>query len=140
MVVLRHGKLVFEQYFSGLDYPRGLPDGQYTFDASTKHDMPSISKSIISLLIGIAIDRKLIAGVDEPVVKFFPELTSLRTPGWDAVTLRSLLTMSSGIKWNENLPWTDPKNDEPHLGKDPDPIHRIGSSLQYRQQDDAEFA
>jgi len=122
---MRRGKLVFEQYFSGPDYPWGLPDGQYTFDAATKHDMRSISKSITSLLIGIAIDRKFIAAVDEPVVKFFPELTSLRTPGWNAVTLRNLLTMSSGIKWNENLPWTDPKNDEPHLGKDPDLIRYV---------------
>ena len=33
--------------------------------------------------------------------------------------------MSSGISWNENLPWTDPRNDEPHLGKDPDPVRYI---------------
>jgi CubicO group peptidase (beta-lactamase class C family) len=33
--------------------------------------------------------------------------------------------MSSGIKWNENLPWPDPRNDEPHLGKDPDPIYYV---------------
>jgi len=60
---MRRGKLVFEQYFSGPDYPRGLPDGRYTFDAASKHDMQSISKSITSLLIGITIDRKLIASV-----------------------------------------------------------------------------
>jgi len=30
-----------------------------------------------------------------------------------------------GIKWNENLPWTDPRNDEPHLGKDPEPFRYI---------------
>jgi CubicO group peptidase (beta-lactamase class C family) len=33
--------------------------------------------------------------------------------------------MSSGIKWDENLPWTDPRNDEPHLGKDPEPLRYI---------------
>src|SRR5262249_21949165 len=56
------------------------------------------------------------------VVKFFPEFAAVTSPGWDGITLRNLLTMSSGIKWNENLPWTDPRNDEPHLGKDADPI------------------
>lgn len=125
VVIARQGKLVFEQYFTGYDDPWGIPEGQFTFDATTKHDMRSVSKSVTSLLVGIAVDRKLIAGVDEPVVKFFPEYAALKTPGWDSVTLRSLLTMSSGIKWDENLPWTDPRNDEPHLGKDADPMRYV---------------
>jgi CubicO group peptidase (beta-lactamase class C family) len=87
--------------------------------------MRSASKSAISLLVGIAIDRKLIASTDEPVVKFFPEYQSVKKAGWDAVTLRHLLTMSSGIKWDETLNWTDPKNDEPHLGFEPDPIRYV---------------
>ena len=84
--------------------------------------MRSASKSVTSLLIGIAIDRKLIAGVDEPVLKFFPDTASVKQEGGDAITLRHLLTMSSGIKWDEARGWTDPKNDEPHLGFEPDPI------------------
>ena len=78
--------------------------------------MRSASKSVISLLVGIAIDRKLIASADEPVVKFFPEYAAVKSPGWDQVTLRHLLTMSSGMQWDENRGWNDPKNDEPHLG------------------------
>jgi len=125
VVVIRHGKLVFEQYFSGYDDPWGVPEGQFDFNATTKHDVRSVSKSVTSLLVGIAIDRKLIGGVDEPAVKFFPEFASLKTPGWDSITIRNLLTMSSGLQWDENLPWTDPRNDEPHLGKDPEPIRYI---------------
>ncbi|MFB6418341.1 MULTISPECIES: serine hydrolase domain-containing protein [Bradyrhizobium] len=122
VVVARHGKLVFEQYFPGYDQPWGQPDGQYEFTAVTKHDMRSASKSVTSLLIGIAIDRKLIAGVDEPVLKFFPDTAAAKQPGWDAITLRHLLTMSSGFAWDEARAWTDPKNDEPHLVFEPDPL------------------
>lgn len=122
VVVIRHGKLVFEQYFPGYDQPWGQTDGQYEFTATTKHDMRSVTKSVTSLLVGIAIDRKLIAGVDEPVLKFFPNTAAVKQPGWDAITLRHLLTMSSGIKWDEALSWTDPKNDGPHLVSEADPI------------------
>jgi CubicO group peptidase (beta-lactamase class C family) len=122
VVVARYGKLVFEQYFRGYDEPWDAPNGQHDFDATTRHDMRSASKSVVSLLVGIAIERRLIAGVDEPVVKFFPEWAALKTPGWDNLTLRHLLTMSSGIEWDENRAWTDPANDEPHLGYEADPI------------------
>ncbi|MBW7969375.1 serine hydrolase [Bradyrhizobium sp. BR 10289] len=122
VVVVRRGKLVFEQYFPGYDQPWGQPDGRYEFDATTKHDMRSASKSVTSLLVGIAIDRKLIAGVDEPVLKFFPDFAAVKQPGWDAITLRHLLTMSSGFKWDEARAWTDPDNDEPHLVTEPDPL------------------
>lgn len=122
VVIVRRGKLVFEQYFPGYDRPWGVPEGQFDFDATTKHDMRSVSKSVTSLLVGIAVDRKLIAGADEPVVKFFPEYAALTTPGWDQITLRHLLTMSSGLSWTENLPWNDPRNDEPHLGTRTDPL------------------
>jgi CubicO group peptidase (beta-lactamase class C family) len=87
--------------------------------------MRSASKSVISLLVGIAIDRKLITSAEEPVVKFFPEYASVKSPGWDQVTLRHLLTMSSGMQWDENRGWNDPKNDEPHLGSETDPIRYI---------------
>ncbi|MVT66253.1 serine hydrolase [Bradyrhizobium pachyrhizi] len=122
VVVARHGKLVFEQYFSGIDQPWGQPEGRIEFTPTTKHDMRSASKSVTSLLVGIAIDRKLIASANEPVLKFFPEHQPAKSAGWDAITLRHLLTMSSGIKWDETLPWNDPANDEPHLAFDTDPI------------------
>jgi CubicO group peptidase (beta-lactamase class C family) len=125
VVIVRHGRLVFEQYFSGLDQPWGKPEAPYDYDATTKHDMRSASKSIVSLLVGLAIDRRLIASVNEPLVKFFPELSAVKSTGWDKVTLRHLLTMSSGIKWDETLAWTDPQNDEPHLGYEADPVRYV---------------
>ena len=124
VVIIRHGRLVFEQYFPGLDEQWDVA-GRFDHDATTKHDMRSASKSVIALLVGIAIDRKLIAGTDEPVVKFFPDYAAVRSAGWDQVTIRHLLTMSSGMQWDENRDWNDPKNDEPHLGSEADPIRYV---------------
>src|SRR5687767_3515327 len=55
VIVVRRGTLVFEQYFPGRDEPWGMGEGRHDFDATTKHDTRSISKSVISLLVGIAI-------------------------------------------------------------------------------------
>jgi len=125
VIVVRRGTLVFEQYFPGYDEPWGMGEGRHDFDATTKHDMRSVSKSAVSLLVGIAIDRELIKSADEPVVKFFPDYSALKSPGWDNITLRHLLTMSSGIQWDENRAWKDPQNDEPHLGSEADPYRYV---------------
>jgi CubicO group peptidase (beta-lactamase class C family) len=125
IVVARHGRLIFERYFAGYDEPWGHDDKRYEFDATMKHDMRSVSKSVVSLLTGIAIDRRLIEGVDSPVLQFFPEMISAASEGWTAIKLRDLLTMSSGIAWDENRAWTDPKNDEPHLLSEADPIRYV---------------
>src|SRR5688500_7346010 len=48
VVIVRRGKLVFEQYFPGYDEPWGMGEGRrHEFDATTKHDMRSVSKSVI---------------------------------------------------------------------------------------------
>ena len=72
VVIARHGRLVFEQYFTGHDELWGTDRGPHEFDATTKHDMRSVSKSVTSLLVGIAIDRELIKSVDEP----YPQILS----------------------------------------------------------------
>jgi CubicO group peptidase (beta-lactamase class C family) len=64
------------------------------------------------LLVGIAIHRQLLASVDEPIFKFFPEHTDLRTPEKDRILLRHLLTMTAGLEWEEWRPIADPMNSE----------------------------
>jgi CubicO group peptidase (beta-lactamase class C family) len=125
VVIIRHGKLVFEQYFAGEDQLWGTDRGPHEFDATTKHDMRSVSKSVTSLLFGIAIDRELIKGLDEPIVKFFPDYAAVKTAGWDDVTLRHLLNMSSGMQWDQNRPWADPQNNERQLATEADPFRYI---------------
>jgi len=124
VVIVRSGKLVFEQYFAGYDEPWGGSSGRYEFDANTLHDLRSVTKSIVSLLLGIALNRNLIASLDEPVTKYFPEYAEVKAPGWDKITLRHLLKMASGLQWDENLPWND-KNDEWHLANDSDPLSYV---------------
>jgi len=67
VVVARGGKLVFERYFKGSDEINGRRVESVAFDADTLHNIKSVSKSVASLALGIAIDRGLIRSVDEPM-------------------------------------------------------------------------
>ena len=69
----------------------GTLAGQFAIVASSKHDLRSVSKSATSLLVGTAIDRKLIAGTDEKVLKFFPEFAGLVSAEWQDVSIGNLL-------------------------------------------------
>jgi CubicO group peptidase (beta-lactamase class C family) len=122
VLVARGGKLAFERYFAGPDEVQNRRVSNVIFDADTLHDMKSVSKSVASLLLGIAIDRGLIGSIDEPIFDFFPELSDLRTPEKDRIRLSHVLTMSLGLKWVEATPDTgDYDNDESrmHMAQDP---------------------
>jgi CubicO group peptidase (beta-lactamase class C family) len=96
VVVVRHGALVYEQYFAGDIYGYVVP-----YNANTLHDIASITKGVVALLIGIAFDRGWLGDLDAPIVSFFPEYADLRTPEKDRITLRHLLAMTSGLDWPE---------------------------------------
>jgi CubicO group peptidase (beta-lactamase class C family) len=95
-VVLDDDLLVYERYFEGAD-------------RQTRQTSFSVAKSFVSTLIGIAIDEGLIGSVTDPVTEYLPELSE-RDPRFERITLRDLLTMSSGIRYEEQslpLPWGD---------------------------------
>ncbi len=122
VLVVRHGMLVFEHYFSGSDEAWGRAIGNIAFGPEVRHDERSATKSVIALLLGIAIDRGLIKGVDEPALSYFPEYPDLRTPEKDRITLRHLLTMSAGLEWHElDIPYTNAANSEIRMDSAPDP-------------------
>ena len=111
VLVVRGGRLVYETYRGGRDQKWG-DMRVISHGPQTEHDVRSISKSVVSLLFGIALDRKLIASIDEPVFTYFPEYATLRTPEKDRILLRHLLAMRSGLAWNESVPYSDPTNSE----------------------------
>jgi CubicO group peptidase (beta-lactamase class C family) len=126
VLAARGGKLVFERYFSGDEQVPGRFYGHrienVRFDADTLHNMKSASKSVMSLAVGIAIDRGLIRSVNEPIFSFFHELSDLRSAEKDRIQLVHALTMSMGLKWVEATPATgDDDNDEArmHMASDP---------------------
>src|SRR5580700_11942253 len=92
VLVARGGKLVFERYFRGSDEINGRPVGKVTFDADTLNNVKSVSKSVASLAVGIAIDRGLIGSINEPIFSFFPELSDLRSPEKEGIQLLHALT------------------------------------------------
>jgi len=89
LLVLQDGELVVEEYFFG-------------YDREQLHRIHSCTKSVASLLLGIALGNHPDIDVDRPVFSFFPEYDSLKTQEYAAVSLEHLLTMTSGIGWDEN--------------------------------------
>jgi CubicO group peptidase (beta-lactamase class C family) len=126
VLVARGGKLVFERYLRGADEINDRPVANATFDADTLHDMKSVSKSVASLALGVAIDRGLIGNVNEPIFSFFPELSDLRSPEKERIRLSHALTMSMGLKWVEATPSTgNYNNDEARMHMAPDPCRYV---------------
>jgi len=125
MLVVRHGKVVFDKsyahdfdrLFAGRDQTRGPynyydPDWHPFYKHGPLHTMQSVSKSVTSALIGIAIGRGELPGVD---ARFLPYVDDFHVPDADPrrvdLTIKHLLTMTAGIKWDEStVTYTDPAN------------------------------
>lgn len=90
LLVSQHGELLLEEYYNG-------------FDGRRPANMKSASKSVISALIGIAIDQGLIESVDVPIIEYFPEYhSSMQEPRKRSITIENLLTMQSGLETTSN--------------------------------------
>ncbi len=121
VVVIRNGKLVFERYYDGIDERWGQSLGYLLFDAETKHDLRSVSKSIVGLLYGIALDAGQAPALDSPILDSFPEYKDLAAdPARLRLTVADALTMRLGTEWNEELPYDNPQNSEIAMELAPD--------------------
>jgi CubicO group peptidase (beta-lactamase class C family) len=98
-LVVHDDRLLYERYFDG-------------YDEHSIHTSFSMAKSFVSALVGIAIDEGHINSVNEPITNYIPELLE-KDERFESITIRHLLTMSSGIKYEEggDLPWSEEADD-----------------------------
>lgn len=125
VLIARRGTLVYEQYFSGEDEIWGDSKGEVKFNGETLHDVRSISKSVVSACIGIAVDQGKIKEVKQNVFDFFPEYEKHKTGTRAQLTIENLLTMTSGLQWNEDIPYDNPENSEIQMTNSNDPIEYV---------------
>jgi len=97
LLIFRHGKLIFEKYYRA---------NNHIYTKDSKHVLFSATKSFTSALIGVAIDKGFIDNISQPVLDFFPEY-NYSNPLKKSLTLKHLLTMTTGFSWNE-----EPSNDD----------------------------
>ena len=122
ILIERGGRLVYEEYFTAPDERWGSRLGRITSGPGYVHDLRSVTKSVVSALIGIAVGEGAIKSMDQPVVEWFPEYPELNTAERRRITLAHVLGMSSGLEWNEDIPYSDPRNDEIRMTNAREPL------------------
>jgi CubicO group peptidase (beta-lactamase class C family) len=125
LLVAKDTLLIFEKYWSGKDEVWGTSVGVVPHSKDSLHDIRSISKSVVSACVGIALEQGKIKSVHQKVFDFFPEHARLDTGRKSLLTIEHLLTMSSGFKWNEDVPYTDPENSEVKMINSGNPIEFV---------------
>lgn len=106
LVVVHNGIIVAEEYF-------------YIYKESTLHETYSVTKSVISALVGIALYQGCIESIEEPVLPYFPEMVLQNlTEQKESLTIRDFLTMSSGLAYNPDemyasMDWAQYTLDQP---------------------------
>lgn len=104
MIIFKDNILLFEEYFPGHQYKWDGPNHhgeKIIWDQSMLHGVKSVSKSIVSLCIGIAIEKGFIKSVNQSVFDYLPGHQSFKKEGKEKITIEHLLTMTSGLEWEE---------------------------------------
>ena len=126
LLIAKDNKLVYENYFSGKDESWGWSLGYAKHDTNVLHDIRSISKSVVAACIDLAIQQQKIKNIDDPIFNYLSDYTQYKTPQNEKITIRDLLTMSSGIKWEENsVPHGTSANNETQMEKSKNPIKYV---------------
>ena len=107
VLIARHGKLVFKAYFNGSD-------------ASSLMDTRSATKTVTSMLVGIAIDQGALAGVEAPVMPFFKDKQPVQNPDprKEKITVEDFLTMSSLLECDDNNDYSRGNEERMYLIED----------------------
>jgi CubicO group peptidase (beta-lactamase class C family) len=112
LVIVQNDCLALEEYFHG-------------YGADDLHAVTSCSKSITSLLVGLALDQGLISSVDVPVLDFFPAYAGGAATGWSSVKIAHVLTMTAGLGWPRNEAMPDRGANPGFTGNGPDGFRRL---------------
>ncbi|MBE0649425.1 MAG: serine hydrolase [Bacteroidales bacterium] len=117
LLIYKKGKLVLEEYFSGHDYQWDAPNhygSMVKWNGDMPHSAHSVSKSITSLCVGIAVDKGFIKDVHQSIFDYLPEnYKYLCTKNKEYITIENLLTCTSGLQWAEwNAPLSSRENDQ----------------------------
>lgn len=123
VLIARKGRLIHEAYFTGEDeHILGVYD-RVDFGRDVKHGLRSVTKSFTATLVGIAIDQGLISSVDVTLSELLPEYSDILTGDKSGLTVRHLLTMSAGLRWNEGSTVVeDAADDQYALAQADDPV------------------
>lgn len=129
LLVYKEGKLVVEEYFPGHKYKYDGPNHHgawVNWNQDMEHKVFSAGKSITSSCVAIAIDQGFIESVDQSIFDYLPEYQHLNTGGKEDITIEHLLTMTSGLKWNEwGTSYADKNNDLVAIWDCDDPVECI---------------
>ncbi|MDQ7815475.1 MAG: serine hydrolase [Melioribacteraceae bacterium] len=98
VIIWADNKILFEKYY-------------HNYNRDSLHRIQSQTKSIVSLLLGIAIDKGYIKNEDDFVKNYFPEYFDPKDKFKSKLTIKHLLTMSAGFEWEEMIPFENPDND-----------------------------
>src|SRR5262249_27733765 len=125
LLIARRGRIVAELYRKGQDRsPRDFFSHEVSFGPGDRHDMRSISKSVVGLLFGIVHEDGRLPDLSTPVVDLYPGYPALTSePARRSITIEHLLTMSNGLEWHETAAtYGSLSNDETRLFWDWSPV------------------
>lgn len=113
VAVARNGEVAFERYYTSHDEKILRDLGTVAFTPDTLHDLRSVTKSVVNILYGIALDRGLVPPPEAPLFPQFPEYPDLGAePERKRRTVAHALTMTLGMEWDESKPYTSTENSE----------------------------
>ena len=113
VLVIHQGKVFAERYFVGTDERWGESLGERQHGPDVLHDIRSVTKPIVGLLYGIALAEGKVPDLDESILKYFPQYSDLaKDDARKAIRIRHALSMTMGMAWREDIPYSDPNNSE----------------------------
>jgi CubicO group peptidase (beta-lactamase class C family) len=121
LLIVRHNRLVYENYFFADDRGAGAESHPREF----LQDLRSVTKTVVGAAVLVAHAQGKIGSLDQPIFDFFPEYAAYAVDGREDITIRHLLSMTAGLEWDEDISYLDPANTESQMQRAPDAIEFV---------------